>query len=1266
MAIDKETLAVSMAYTKATAEGQGAIKGDKGDKGDPGPKGDKGDTGEQGPKGDTGRGILSVDAVLGESQIVVEYDDGTQSSPIDIPTVKGDKGDTGEQGPKGDPGENGQDGADGEDGFSPQITVKESTSETYKLHIKTADDEYDTPNLKGGGSGGTSDYADLDNKPKINGNTVNAGNQTGASLDLADLTVTDALDVRVTALEENPVNPIQFTTMPEATEHPEEVVQFIGSTTSTYTRGYFYRSTPVVVAGSLTYEWRQTDTQPSNSDYDAMQNRPLINGTTLTGDKSSVQLGLQGQFQFDTMPTADATNLGTILQYVGGTSLDYVSGYFYQSRYDSATATYGWANIDVSSNAALATAVQILQANQGNMADLEVAGVSTLVAALNKVNAKSVNNLTYTEPYLYINYNDGSTITFSVTNILNETQIGELANVIDDTITDGQILQWDAAIARYKPYALLTTLTQLLTDSKDYTDTKIAEAIVAGAYVCDEKPSYDAQNDTVIYKQGGVTKTTTQTDARFYYYSDGDPYCTSWIDDVEFTFSVADVDFDDYVNKDTDVVSTYTESMLDKTKIPDVAALDALLAIVKASLALKINTDSIEDSLTSQDATKVLSAKQGYVLKGQVDTKQDIVQYAVVPTAASAIAGKVIQYIGVNAGAFENGYFYRCVQNASTLDWEWQEIKYATDADDHLDANSTNPIQNAVTTTELGKKLEKVAALPTATVDRLDACYLLTATQTGYKLGGIYKCTVVAGSDPAEYEWTLISSANLQEGDGIDITNDTISVVNRLTEIDELPTASVSNLDKCYLLTDTQTGYKKGGIYQCQVVPETSPVEYEWTLISSSPLEAGPGIVINDDIIASDIPTFVGTDDEWEALPASEKEKYGLSISTDDEAHPSYVFADSPVGTILPYGGSTPPSGWFLCQGQAVSRTTYAELFAVIGTSFGVGDGSTTFNIPDMRESVPKGAGETGQTVGAHVKSGGLAVGEFLDDRIQDHRHTLPLGTAAGGDAVMLAQNTLIDNTGVVENDYRKGDTTEVKSVGVNYIIKAKMVALPADLASGVEDVVEDVYGDIIPSDASASNKLPFMAKGDNAPFVSNITILNYLNSLPSDTTIVSFATSASATSVTDRASSTKGCYYEGMRIGTSWQITAKATDLSEFWFTTISNSASSITWEKLVTESDLPKQFVITNGGELFPNIMGALGLSGYPNRVAYEVFGSTSNKCYSKGIAYRANSSASCDIFGYTSNCFIATNNGGAIAVYDEARTTPLSDATIVFTRI
>jgi microcystin-dependent protein len=81
----------------------------------------------------------------------------------------------------------------------------------------------------------------------------------------------------------------------------------------------------------------------------------------------------------------------------------------------------------------------------------------------------------------------------------------------------------------------------------------------------------------------------------------------------------------------------------------------------------------------------------------------------------------------------------------------------------------------------------------------------------------------------------------------------------------------------------------------------------------------------------------------------------------------------SPVGTVMSFGGATIPLGWLLCDGSAVVRATHAELFAIIGTSFGAGDGSTTFNVPDMRGRFILGAG---QGVGLTNRGLGASGGE--------------------------------------------------------------------------------------------------------------------------------------------------------------------------------------------------------------------------------------------------------------------------------------------------
>jgi microcystin-dependent protein len=62
-----------------------------------------------------------------------------------------------------------------------------------------------------------------------------------------------------------------------------------------------------------------------------------------------------------------------------------------------------------------------------------------------------------------------------------------------------------------------------------------------------------------------------------------------------------------------------------------------------------------------------------------------------------------------------------------------------------------------------------------------------------------------------------------------------------------------------------------------------------------------------------------------------------------------------PPGMVSLFGNSTAPSGWLECNGAAISRTTYSDLFANIGTTFGTGDGSTTFNLPELRGEFIRG-----------------------------------------------------------------------------------------------------------------------------------------------------------------------------------------------------------------------------------------------------------------------------------------------------------------------
>lgn len=146
------------------------------------------------------------------------------------------------------------------------------------------------------------------------------------------------------------------------------------------------------------------------------------------------------------------------------------------------------------------------------------------------------------------------------------------------------------------------------------------------------------------------------------------------------------------------------------------------------------------------------------------------------------------------------------------------------------------------------------------------------------------------------------------------------------------------------------------------------------------------------------------------------------------------------TGFVMPFAGSTAPEGWLICDGSAVSRTTYSNLYSVIGTTYGSGDGSTTFNLPDLREATPKGTGLSGKS-STHISSGGLSLGAFTNDRMKQHQHTYKTLSATG--VVMISQTGQGSGYPALSGDSVSkttsagtGSTTEVKSVGVNFIIK--------------------------------------------------------------------------------------------------------------------------------------------------------------------------------------------------------------------------------------
>jgi microcystin-dependent protein len=116
-----------------------------------------------------------------------------------------------------------------------------------------------------------------------------------------------------------------------------------------------------------------------------------------------------------------------------------------------------------------------------------------------------------------------------------------------------------------------------------------------------------------------------------------------------------------------------------------------------------------------------------------------------------------------------------------------------------------------------------------------------------------------------------------------------------------------------------------------------------------------------------------------------------------------------PTGSMQMFAAAAAPTGWVLCDGSAINRTTYSALFAVIGTTFGAGNGTTTFNVPDMRGRAPIGVG-TGSGLTARALAGevGAETHALTEAQMPNHYHQM-----RGPNAITAPQNGGVGSGGV-------------------------------------------------------------------------------------------------------------------------------------------------------------------------------------------------------------------------------------------------------------
>jgi microcystin-dependent protein len=153
----------------------------------------------------------------------------------------------------------------------------------------------------------------------------------------------------------------------------------------------------------------------------------------------------------------------------------------------------------------------------------------------------------------------------------------------------------------------------------------------------------------------------------------------------------------------------------------------------------------------------------------------------------------------------------------------------------------------------------------------------------------------------------------------------------------------------------------------------------------------------------------------------------GPPTQSNQAATKGYVDGSVPVGVMWEYAGDTAPNGWMLCRGQGISRATYAALYAAIGTRFGPGDGTSTFNIPNMQGRSPMGywvGGSWAPTIGAQIGSQDSTLPSHYHNA-NDHLHAVNIdtGTTSSNHFHMEQLGTILADGGDINIRYNDGVT---------------------------------------------------------------------------------------------------------------------------------------------------------------------------------------------------------------------------------------------------
>lgn len=286
--------------------------------------------------------------------------------------------------------------------------------------------------------------------------------------------------------------------------------------------------------------------------------------------------------------------------------------------------------------------------------------------------------------------------------------------------------------------------------------------------------------------------------------------------------------------------------------------------------------------------------------------------------------------------------------------------------------------------------------------------------------GIVYKAKVASIGKQPDIETAVWEIAFVDYGDYVDLTDDLYNTKNTA--------GHAANL--VYKNSPVMTSRADGTSYKADIGTSLTPTDNVGYVFDGKETD---GIFHDgDSVVAQKNGAIVAAFDQVQSL--TERTDTVVTMSVLQQIIDSIKEPFAPVGSIVAMATRVVPAGYLECNGNTVSRTTYADLFSKIGTTFGTGDGSTTFNLPDLRGEFIRGF-DSGRGVDPN-----RGFGQWQDDTFKAHSHNIV--NIAGSDGVpdtgvtvgeMISDGTYNDSYRTTTNGWTE---TRPRNVALMYVIK--------------------------------------------------------------------------------------------------------------------------------------------------------------------------------------------------------------------------------------